>query len=67
MGSSSDTVVYVRTYVGLNLSTTPHMHSFRHDDRPIDSSCGCEACRNYSRSYIHHLLKVRKKRVGVLG
>lgn len=31
--------------------------SFRHDDRPIDPSCGCEACRNYSRSYIHHLLK----------
>ena len=32
-------------------------NSFRHDDRPIDPSCGCEACRTYSRSYIHHLLK----------
>ena len=28
------------------------------DPRPISESCGCPACRNYSRAYIRHLLKV---------
>lgn len=27
------------------------------DERPIDSNCDCYACRNFSRAYIHHLLK----------
>ena len=31
---------------------------FKEDNRPIDESCGCETCTNYSRSYIHHLIKV---------
>jgi len=28
------------------------------DLRPIDSTCDCEACKNHSRAYIHHLLKI---------
>lgn len=28
---------------------------YRTDDRPIDESCGCAACRRYSRAYIRHL------------
>ena len=28
------------------------------DPRPISERCGCPACRNYSRAYIRHLLKV---------
>ena len=31
---------------------------FKEDSRPISPSCGCPACRNYSRAYIRHLLKV---------
>lgn len=27
------------------------------DPTPIDSDCGCPACRHYSRAYIRHLLK----------
>jgi queuine tRNA-ribosyltransferase len=27
------------------------------DTRPVDPECGCECCRNYSRAYIHHMLK----------
>jgi len=27
------------------------------DDRPIDESCSCPACKRYSRAYIRHLLK----------
>jgi queuine tRNA-ribosyltransferase len=28
------------------------------DMRPIDSNCDCEVCKNYSRAYVHHLLKM---------
>jgi queuine tRNA-ribosyltransferase len=27
------------------------------DQRPIDSKCNCECCKNYSRAYLHHMLK----------
>ncbi len=27
------------------------------DPRPLDAECGCPACRNYSRAYLHHLNK----------
>ncbi len=30
------------------------------DDRPIDAGCECEACKNYSRAYIRHLLKAKE-------
>ena len=28
---------------------------YRRDTRPIDPSCGCYACRHYSRAYLSHL------------
>lgn len=28
---------------------------FARDDRPLDSDCDCECCRNYSRAYVRHL------------
>ena len=30
------------------------------DDRPIDETCDCPACRHYSRAYIRHLLKANE-------
>ncbi len=30
------------------------------DDRPLDSTCGCPTCKNYSRAYIRHLLKAKE-------
>lgn len=30
------------------------------DPRPIDETCPCPACRNYSRAYIRHLLKAKE-------
>ncbi|MFT4704752.1 MAG: queuine tRNA-ribosyltransferase [Bradymonadia bacterium] len=30
---------------------------YRHDSYPIDPSCSCPTCTQYSRGYIHHLLK----------
>lgn len=38
----------------VNLRNAKH----REDDRPIDPSCPCETCQNYSRAYIRHLLNV---------
>ncbi len=31
------------------------------DPEPISESCGCPACRNYSRAYIRHLLKADER------
>ncbi|MFA5370828.1 MAG: tRNA guanosine(34) transglycosylase Tgt [Sideroxydans sp.] len=28
---------------------------YRMDVRPLDPQCGCYACRNFSRAYLHHL------------
>ncbi|MDR2452849.1 MAG: tRNA guanosine(34) transglycosylase Tgt [Candidatus Accumulibacter sp.] len=31
---------------------------YRNDPRPLDESCGCYACRRFSRAYLHHLFRV---------
>ncbi len=31
---------------------------YRDDTRPLDETCGCYACRHFSRAYLHHLHKV---------
>jgi queuine tRNA-ribosyltransferase len=28
---------------------------YKDEDQPLDASCGCYACRNFSRAYLHHL------------
>ena len=28
---------------------------YKDEDRPLDDSCACYACRNFSRAYLHHL------------
>ena len=28
---------------------------YKDEDRPLDETCGCYACRNLSRAYLHHL------------
>ena len=39
---------------------------FRNDPRPLDASCECYTCRNYSRAYIHHLFKADESLGGML-
>lgn len=41
---------------------TVNMRNARHSDdtRPLDELCGCPACRNYSRAYLHHLFKAKE-------
>ena len=34
--------------------------AYKRDDLPIDPSCACYTCSNYSRSYLHHLDKCRE-------
>ncbi len=28
------------------------------DEKPIDSKCDCYTCRNFSRAYVHHMLRI---------
>ena len=37
----------------INIRNARHAH----DERPLDEECGCPACRNHSRAYLHHLFK----------
>ena len=30
------------------------------DDRPLDETCDCEVCKNYTRAYINHLLREKE-------
>eukprot|EP00667_Euglena_gracilis_P006041 EG_transcript_6083 len=51
--------------------TREHIHlekaRFRDDIRPIDSTCGCYTCRNFSRGYLHHLLRAQETLGGTLA
>jgi queuine tRNA-ribosyltransferase len=37
----------------LNMKNARHVD----DPRPIDDQCGCDACQNYSRAYMAHLIR----------
>jgi queuine tRNA-ribosyltransferase len=37
----------------VNLRNARH----RDDPRPLDEACGCPACRQYSRAYLHHVIR----------
>jgi len=38
----------------------------RNDPRPLDASCSCYTCKNFSRAYLHHLFKVGESLGGTL-
>jgi len=38
---------------GLNIKNARHAD----DPRPLDEDCGCPACQNYSRAYLHHVFR----------
>lgn len=33
---------------------------FKDDERPLDEDCGCYTCRNFSRSYLRHLVQAKE-------
>ncbi|MDP6708846.1 MAG: tRNA guanosine(34) transglycosylase Tgt, partial [Alphaproteobacteria bacterium] len=41
---------------GVNIRNARHAE----DPRPLDAECGCPACRNYSRAYLHHLVRANE-------
>lgn len=32
---------------------------FKNDNNPISSACDCFTCKNYNKSYLHHLFKIK--------
>ena len=39
----------------------------RHDTGPVDPSCDCYTCRTFSRSYLHHLIRIGESLGGHLN
>ncbi len=39
----------------------------RNDPQPLDASCSCYTCRNFSRAYLHHLNRVGEILAAQLG
>ncbi len=48
-----------RTSQAFTRRGTVNLRNARHkeDPRPLDENCTCPACRDYSRAYLHHLVK----------
>ncbi|MBV1864270.1 MAG: tRNA guanosine(34) transglycosylase Tgt [Rhodobacteraceae bacterium] len=46
----------------INLRNARH----RDDPRPLDSECTCPTCQNYSRAYLHHVVKAQEMIAGML-
>ena len=40
--------------------------TFARDERPLDESCDCYACKTFSRAYIRHLIMARELLAGTL-
>ncbi|MBT4940316.1 MAG: tRNA-guanine transglycosylase, partial [Rhodospirillaceae bacterium] len=51
-----------RTGKGFTRRGEVNIRNARHadDPRPLDEHCKCPACTNYSRAYIHHLVKAQE-------
>jgi queuine tRNA-ribosyltransferase len=48
-----------RTAQAFTRGGTVNVRNARHQDdpRPLDENCSCPACRQYSRAYLHHLIR----------
>ena len=51
-----------RTGQGFTRRGPVNLKNARHadDPRPLDDACGCPACSQYSRAYLHHLFKAEE-------
>ncbi|HOW13038.1 MAG TPA: tRNA guanosine(34) transglycosylase Tgt [Candidatus Pacearchaeota archaeon] len=38
----------------------PDKEKYRYDNKPISNSCDCLLCKNYSKSYLFHLFKIKE-------
>lgn len=48
--------VFLRNGTRLNLKNA----EFIRDTHPIDNTCGCYACQNFTRSYLRHLIQAKE-------
>ena len=46
----------ITRFGAVNLRNQRH----RDDPRPLDAECGCPACSQYSRAYLHHVVKANE-------
>ena len=51
-----------RTGQAFTRKGTVNLRNARHagDSRPLDEACSCPTCRNYSRGYLHHVVRSRE-------
>ena len=51
-----------RTSQAFTRAGTLNLRNARHaeDKRPLDEACSCPACLDYSRAYLHHLVKAKE-------
>ncbi|GHC43112.1 tRNA guanosine(34) transglycosylase Tgt [Neogemmobacter tilapiae] len=51
-----------RTGQGWTARGQVNLKNARHadDPRPLEEGCGCPGCRNYSRAYLHHVVKAQE-------
>ena len=51
-----------RTGQGWTRQGQVNLRNARHTDdpRPLDADCTCPTCRQYSRAYLHHVLKAQE-------
>jgi queuine tRNA-ribosyltransferase len=51
-----------RTAQAFTRRGTVNLRNARHidDARPLDEDCACSACRDYSRAYLHHLVRANE-------
>ena len=53
----------ITSYGVLNIRNAPSKNS----DDPIDPSCGCKVCKNYSQAYLNHLDKTNEMLGSILN
>ena len=46
----------------VNIKNARHQN----DPRPLDVTCGCPTCQNYSRAYLHHVFRAQEMISGML-
>lgn len=60
----------LQTHGNKRQTVREHIHmtrsAMRDDQRPIDVTCTCYTCRNFSRAYLHHLFKAGESLAGML-
>jgi queuine tRNA-ribosyltransferase len=51
-----------RTAQAFTRRGTVNLRNARHaaDPRPLDAECACATCRQYSRAYLHHLVRAEE-------